>query len=590
MRLLRSLAAGAIALQLLATVAVAAPGDVPTRIPNQTVYDLAGALSRATRTTAESMLGTIRRATSTDVVLVVERADAPLTDRALRGRADLVRSGLGVGKDADGGVLVYVATQTFGCTAQVAIDPDAVAAERFSAEAAGEIVQRDMSPLIAGCDLDSAVLVGVGRITTVLVGGGVPPVPGGPAPSGAPVDQPAARPGPPFPAPIDGVRVYDGAHAFQPATLASVARTIAAIEARTGAQVVVYSQVVEDGRSTEEADRDARALMDQWGVGRKGIDDGLVILFDLYPGLEHGQVILYGGPGYRAAYLDNAEKQRIFDEDMLPRLRAGDLDGALLVAMEKVDAAATPQHAATLQRARQIDAAVGLIGAPVVAFLLIGTAAWSWLRFGRDPVYLDDPSIHMAGPPEALTPAAAVFVLEGTSSRRALTTALLDLASRGRIAFREEKHLLGLQKKVGIETRPASPDPQTAARQARNGVRRISPAEALVATRLDDVEHDVSGYIEPKDIPSFAPTVPLFDKALEREVMAQGWFGEAPSKTTARWRLRAGLAFGAGILAIVGGATCLDVVERAGEHGLDLGVQPERRPPHDRLVRRLQPA
>ncbi len=61
--------------------------------------------------------------------------------------------------------------------------------------------------------------------------------------------------------------------------------------------------------------------MDQWGVGRKGFDDGLVILFDLDPSLEHGQVILYGGPGYRAAYLDNSEKQRIFDEDMLPLLR-----------------------------------------------------------------------------------------------------------------------------------------------------------------------------------------------------------------------------------------------------------------------------
>ena len=63
--------------------------------------------------------------------------------------------------------------------------------------------------------------------------------------------------------------------------------------------------------------------MDQWGVGRKGFDDGLVILFDIDPSLVHGQVQLYGGPGYRAAFLDNSEKQRIFDEDMLPLLRDG---------------------------------------------------------------------------------------------------------------------------------------------------------------------------------------------------------------------------------------------------------------------------
>ena len=181
--------------------------------------------------------------------------------------------------------------------------------------------------------------------------------------------------GPPFPEPQDGVRVYDTAGVFRPDTVDRVAETIRQIEQRTGAQVVVYTQGVEDGRTTEEADADARALMDQWGVGRKGFDDGLVILFDMYPGNEHGQVILYGGPGFRATFLDNAEKQRIFDEDMLPLLRGGDLDGALLAAMTKVDAAATPEHAATLERARQLDAVLGLLVAPLLFVVLAGGRA-----------------------------------------------------------------------------------------------------------------------------------------------------------------------------------------------------------------------
>ena len=121
--------------------------------------------------------------------------------------------------------------------------------------------------------------------------------------------------------------------------------------------------------------------MDQWGVGRKGFDDGLVILFDMYPGNEHGQVILYGGPGFRATFLDNAEKQKIFDEDMLPKLRGGDFDGALLAAMAKVDAAATPEHAATLERGRQVDAVLGLLVAPLLAALIVGRALWSWRRY-----------------------------------------------------------------------------------------------------------------------------------------------------------------------------------------------------------------
>ena len=63
---------------------------------------------------------------------------------------------------------------------------------------------------------------------------------------------------------------------------------------------------------------------------------------------------------------------------------------------------------------------------------------FAWLRYGRDPVYLDDPRSTWPAAAD-LTPAAAAFVLAGGPSRRALTTAMLDLASRGLIAFREER-------------------------------------------------------------------------------------------------------------------------------------------------------
>jgi len=359
--------------------------------------------------------------------------------------------------------------------------------------------------------------------------------------------------GPPFPGPENGVRVYDTAGIFRGDTINQVEATIDRIEERTGAQVVVYTQGVEDGRTTEEADADARALMDQWGVGRKGFDDGLVILFDMYPGNEHGQVILYGGPGFRATFLDNAEKQRIFDEGMLPLLRGGDLDGALLAAMSRVDAATTPEHAADLQRARQIDAVLGLLVAPLLFVVLAGLAVWSWLRFGRDPVYLDDPSILMAGPPEALTAADAVFILAGHSSRRALTTAMLDLASRGRIAFREEHGLFGMNKKVGIETQPAEPDAMTLARQRRNDARALGPAEELAEQRIKSVKHDDTGYIEPDDLLKFGSAVPAFDKALEAEVVRRGWFAKKPSAVVAHWVGR-GVVLGViGCLAIFGG-------------------------------------
>ena len=61
--------------------------------------------------------------------------------------------------------------------------------------------------------------------------------------------------------------------------------------------------------------------MDEWGVGRAGINDGLVILFDLDTTLEHGQVQLYAGSGFaRRRISTQDELQAIFDDDMLPLL------------------------------------------------------------------------------------------------------------------------------------------------------------------------------------------------------------------------------------------------------------------------------
>lgn len=369
---------------------------------------------------------------------------------------------------------------------------------------------------------------------------------------GVAVAASVAAAGPPFPDPETDRAVYDEAGIFAPATIASAEATIDAIETRTGAEVVVYSQVVDDGITTEEADADAKALMDQWGVGRKGFDDGLVILFDMDPSLVHGQVQLYGGPGYRAAFLDNSEKQRIFDEDMLPLLRDGNLDGALLIALQRVDANATPEHAAKLQTARQLDAAVGLIGAPLVLIGLIGSAVFAWLRYGRDPVYLDDPSIHMAGPPRDLTPAAATFVLAGGPSRRALTTAMLDLASRGLIGFREEKGLFGLNKKIGIQLDPPAGTPEEEAQRARNSVRALGSAEAIAANNLRDLAVEPTGYIDPTALLGFGSSVGDFDRELENHAVSMGWFREKPSQAKGRWIVRAVIAIVVGVLAFVG--------------------------------------
>ena len=361
----------------------------------------------------------------------------------------------------------------------------------------------------------------------------------------------ATPPGPPFPGPVNGQTVYDNAGILSAEAIARAETTIAAIKERTGAEVAVYTQasgtydLTTDGTAAK-----ARALIDQWGIGRKGFDDGMVIFFDMDPSLQHGQVQLYAAPGFEATYLSNSERQAIFDNDMLPYLKTGDFDGALDAAMAKVDIATTPEHAASLQQARQVNAVVGLLGAPIVFMGLTGWVLLAWRRFGKDPVYLDDPSILMPAPPPDLTAASGAVVMDGTTSRRALTTAMLDLASRGLLTFQADDGII--HHKVGIDVDPPAGDAALEAQRALNARRPIGPAETLALEKLRTLG-GADDHIPPEKVPEFASSVLAFDKALEGHVVERGWFAEGPSKAIGRWEGRAFLAGFAGIGLLIAG-------------------------------------
>ena len=224
--------------------------------------------------------------------------------------------------------------------------------------------------------------------------------------------------------------------------------TIKAIEDRTGAEVAVYTQVKPESDTPDEANADALALMNQWGVGREGFDDGLVILFDM-------QANLPARPGLavRRQWLSG----RLHDERRSPghlrqrheaELVDGDFDGALAIAL-RIDAAATPEHAAQLDQDRIINAAVG-IGAPGAFDLAHRLCLVRWYTHGRDPIYIDDNSVLMPAPPDGLTPAMATLVMDDRTSDRTLSAAMVDLAARGLIQFRQDPVFIGQQTEVGV--------------------------------------------------------------------------------------------------------------------------------------------
>jgi hypothetical protein len=155
---------------------------------------------------------------------------------------------------------------------------------------------------------------------------------GSPAPSGAS----AAPVGPPFPDRVEGTGVYDQAGVFGSFAIGVTEQVIREVAEASGAQVVVYTQVKPESDTFEEAEADAAALMDQWGLE----PDGLVIFFDLDPGLCYGQVQLYASAGYAARHLSSAERQALFDDAIAPPLRECDFDTALLGALSRISEAA----------------------------------------------------------------------------------------------------------------------------------------------------------------------------------------------------------------------------------------------------------
>ena len=241
--------------------------------------------------------------------------------------------------------------------------------------------------------------------------------------------------GPPFPDPVDDQAVYDTAGVLSPQTEQRLESTIDATEGRSGAEVVVYTQL-DPGISEDENLNNAKALIDQWGIGRSGFDDGLVLMLGVEENLVNGRVSLYGGSGFLGAYAGAGDLQAIIDDEFVPLARAGDLDAASVATMAAVDERVTPGGRDRLEVLRVANAGLGLIGAPLALLGTLGLAWNHWRREGDDPQLVDSPSILMAGPPAEMTPPLATVVTQGVANQHSINTLLAELASTGRLAFR----------------------------------------------------------------------------------------------------------------------------------------------------------
>jgi uncharacterized membrane protein YgcG len=351
-----------------------------------------------------------------------------------------------------------------------------------------------------------------------------------------------------FPDPVNGQAVYDPAGAIDPDIETLLENRIDAIEARSGAEIAIYVQV--DPSATADSNlAAARALLDQWGVGRAGYDDGLVLLISFEPGLLHGQAHYYAGAGFLRGYLSQGDLQALFDEVILPAAGQGQIGGGLVQAIELIDAAITPDATARLNLLRQVNGVIGIIGSPIALLVIVGVVFFAWRREGDDPEVLDSPSILMAGPPADMTPPLATVVRQGRANRHSMNTLLVELASTGRMAFQN-------LDRAGEVKSDDEPDPlldpaielmEAAPREGRLGAAERGAWELIRQQARGGTTISRERLWQLNDV------LEPIRSDLEDDVVRLGWFTRRPSTLITLWSFIGVGEMALGALFVVGG-------------------------------------
>jgi uncharacterized protein len=120
----------------------------------------------------------------------------------------------------------------------------------------------------------------------------------------------------------------DAAGFLSPATVQELDHKLEAYEQETGHQVLVYIGRTTEGYSIEDF---AARTFQAWKVGRKSLDDGLV----LFIMAEDRTIRIEVGYGLEGVVPDIVAG-RIINEILVPRIRAGDQDGAVSDAVTAI--------------------------------------------------------------------------------------------------------------------------------------------------------------------------------------------------------------------------------------------------------------
>lgn len=130
------------------------------------------------------------------------------------------------------------------------------------------------------------------------------------------------------PVPALAGHVIDQTGTLTPAVAAHIESELAALESQKGSQVAV---LLVPTTQPEEIEQFGIRVATQWKLGRKGVDDGAILIVakdDHHVRIEVG----YGLEGP----LPDATANRIIDEEITPRFKQGDFDGGIQAGVDRM--------------------------------------------------------------------------------------------------------------------------------------------------------------------------------------------------------------------------------------------------------------
>ncbi len=123
-------------------------------------------------------------------------------------------------------------------------------------------------------------------------------------------------------------RVTDQTATLDPAQRAELETKLAAFEAKKGSQVAV---LIVPSTQPETIEQYAIRVVDQWKLGRKGVDDGVLLLV----GKNDRKMRIEVGRGLEGVIPDAIAK-RIVAEYIAPRFRDGDFNAGIAAGVDRI--------------------------------------------------------------------------------------------------------------------------------------------------------------------------------------------------------------------------------------------------------------